>query len=190
MPKKQANRPNLADLMSDDPKIKYACAKGLLALAGEDPAALYPELAFFQKLLDSENKILKWTALDIIGALARVDKAGAVDKLMGKITALLDSGNMITANHAIKALTDIALAKPEYLAAVTDELLKVEHYDYDTGECRNIAIGKVILAIDTYFPRLENKGAVLEFARRQTRNTRPATGKKAEQFLKKHHRQN
>jgi len=187
---KQVTKPNLTDLMSADPKIKYACAKSLLALANEDPRELYPELAFFAKLLDGENKILKWTAIDIIGALARVDKARAVDKLMGRIVALLSSGNMITAHHAIKALTDIAAARPKYLAAITDELLKVEHYNYDTGECRNITIGKVILAIDTYFSRLESKEAVLEFVRRQTKNTRNATRKKAEQFLKKHHRQN
>jgi len=102
----------------------------------------------------------------------------------------LNTGNMITANHAINALTDIALAKPEYQAEITKELLKVEHYSYDTAECRNICIGKVILAIGKYFDDLKDKEATLDFVRRQTKNTRNATRKKAEQFLRKYKRQN
>ena len=181
---------NLTDLFSEDPKIKYTCSKNLLALAKENPAELYPDLEFFVKLLDNENRILKWTAIDVIGSLARADKARAIDKLMGRIIRLLNTGNMITANHAITALTDIALARPEYRATVTDELLKVEHYNYETDECRNIAIGKVILAISTYFASLEDKEATLKFVKRQTGNTRNATRKKAEQFLKRYNCQN
>ncbi len=179
---------NFDDLLSKDPKIKYGCAKNLLAVAKENPAEIYPNLDFFVKLLDSENKILKWTAIDVIGALARVDNAKAIDKLMDKLFELLSAGNMITAHHAITALTDIALAKPEYKAKITNELLKVEHYNYDTDECRNIAIGKVILAISTYFNNLEDKEAAIEFARQQIKNTRNATKKKAEQFLRKYKR--
>jgi len=183
-------RINLTDLFSEDPKIKYTCSKNLLALAKENPAELYPDLEFFVRLLDNENRILKWTAIDVIGSLARTDKARAIDKLMGRIIGLLDTGNMITANHAITALTDIALARAEYQSTVTDELLKVEHYNYDTDECRNITIGKVILAISTYFASLENKEATLKFVKRQTGNTRNATRKKAAQFLKKYNCQN
>jgi hypothetical protein len=83
------------------------------------------------------------------------------------------------------ALSGIAIAKPQYQKQITKELLRVEHYDYDTDECRNIAIGKVIEAIGSYSGQLKDRKAVIEFARRQTRNTRNATRKKAERFLKK-----
>ncbi len=178
------------DLLSKDPKIKYACAKNLLAVAREKPAEIYPDLDFFIELLENENKILKWTAIDVIGSLARVDNAKAIDKLMGRLIGLLNAGNMITAHHAITALTDIVLAKPEYQAEITNQLLKVEHYNYDTDECRNISIGKVILAISTYFNELEDKDPTIEFVRRQTRNTRNATKKKAEQFFRQYNLQN
>jgi hypothetical protein len=176
----------LDDLLSSDPKVKYACSKNLLALAREKPAELYPRLDFFTKLLDNENNILKWTAMNIIGAVARVDKAKAIDKLLGKLVGFLNTGKMITANNAIAALTDIALARPELQKKITDELLKVEHYRYDTVECRNITIGKAIQAISRYFAGLEDKKAALEFVKRQVNNTRNATRKKAEQFLKKY----
>jgi hypothetical protein len=177
---------NLQDLLSDNPKVKYPCSKKVLSLAGEDPAALYPDLPFFVTLLDHPNRIIKWTAIDVIGALAGVDRDGTVIKLLDRIAGLLNAGNMITANHAIAALGAFALARPEYQARITAELLKVEHYSYDTVECRNIALGQVVLALGTYFTRLADKKAALAFVERHTANTRPATRKKAEQFLKKH----
>lgn len=177
---------NLADLSSKDPKIKYGCAKNLLAVAKEKPAEIYPNLDFFVELLDSENNIIKWTAIDIVGRLARVDEAKKIDALMGRLFELLNTGKMITANHAIMALADIALARPEHQERITDELLKVERYNYDTDECRNIAMGAVIQAIDSYFTELEDRKAAIGFTRRQTQNSRNATKKKAEKFLAKY----
>lgn len=181
---------NLADLSSNDPKVKYGCAKNLLAVAKGNPAELYPHLDFWAELLDSENKIIRWTAIDIIGNLARVDRAKKIEALMGKLLALLNTGNMITANHAILALANIALARPEHRKKITDELLKVEGYNYDTDECRNIAMGTVIQAIDSYLDQLKDREAVIEFVRRQTQNSRHATKKKAEKFLAKYKLQN
>jgi hypothetical protein len=181
---------NLADLSSKDPKIKYGCAKNLLAVSKENPAEIYPNLDFFVELLDNENKIIRWTAIDIIGNLARVDGAKKIDTLMEKLFGLLNTGNMITANHAIMALADIALARPEHQKKITDELLKVEHYNYDTDECRNITIGTVIRAIGSYFNEFEDREDTIEFVRRQTQNSRNATKKKAEKFLPKYKVQN
>ena len=176
---------NLVDLSSRDPKTKYACARNLLAIAKDSPKALYPHIDHFVELLDSDNRILRWTAIQIIGNIAKVDEEKKVDKLLGRLFGLLNTGNMITANHAIRALTDVALAKPEYQKEITNELLKVEYYNYDTDECRNIALGKVVQALGSYFNRLEDKKAIINFIERQTQNTRNATKKKAEQFLKK-----
>jgi hypothetical protein len=177
---------DLSGLLAKEPKIKYGCAKNLLAVARENPAEIYPNLDFLVELLESENRIIKWTAIDAIGYLARVDGARKIDALMGKMFGLLNTGNMITANHAIMALSNIALARPEYQQKIADELLKVEGYNYATDECRNIAMGKVIGAIDLYFDELGDRENTIEFVRRQTKNTRHATRKKAEKFLAKH----
>ncbi len=177
---------NLADLSSRDSKIKYGCAKNLLAVAKENPAEIYPNLDFFVELLDSENNIIKWTAIDIIGHLARVDGAKKIDALLGRLFGLLNTGKMITANHAIMALADIAVARPEHRQKITDELLKVESYNYDTDECHNIAMGTAIQAIDLYFSELKDRKAAIDFVRQQTQNSRNATRKKAEKFLAKY----
>lgn len=176
---------NLADLQSNSAEVKYCCARNLIAIAKEDPARLYPHIDTFVKLLDGNNNVLKWTAIIIIGNLARVDKEKKVDRLISRLVGFLNAGKLITANNATMALAGIAITKPQYQKQITEELLKVEHYDYDTDECRNIAIGKVIEAIGSYSSQLKDKKAVIEFAQRQTNNTRNATRKKAERFLKK-----
>jgi hypothetical protein len=183
--KSSTEKVNLADLQSDSAEVKYCCARNLIAIAKENPARLYPDIDTFVKLLDGENNVLKWTAIIIIGNLARVDKEKKVDRLIGRLVGFLNAGKLITANNATMALASIAIAKPQYQKQITKELLKVEHYEYDTDECRNIAIGKVIEAIGLYSSQLQDKKAVIEFAQRQTKNTRNATRKKAERFLKK-----
>ena len=183
--KSTTDKINLVDLQSDSAEVKYCCAKNLIAIAREDPARLYPDIDTFVKLLDGRNNVLKWTAIIIIGNLARVDKEKKIDRLIGKLVGFLNAGKLITANNATMALAGIAAAKPQYQKQITMELLKVEHYDYDTMECRNIAMGKVIEAIGSYSSQLKDKKAVIEFALRQTKNTRNATKKKAEQLSKK-----
>jgi len=176
---------DLADLQSNSAQVKYCCAKNLIAIAKENPARIYPHIDTFVKLLDGDNNVLKWTAIIIIGNLARVDKEKKVDRIIGKLVGFLNAGKLITANNATMALAGIAIAKPRYQKQITEELLKVEHYEYDTDECRNIAIGKVIEAIGLYSSQLKDKKAVIAFTQRQTKNTRNATKKKAERFLRK-----
>ena len=67
---------------------------------------------------------------------------------------------------------------------IAAEVMKVGTARYQTPECRNIAIGHAILALGDLLPRLRHPAAVVQFVRIQTTNPRPATRKKAEQFLK------
>jgi len=54
-----------------------------------------------------------------------------------------------------------------------------------TQECKNILIGKAILAFDVYFDQIKNKAPIISFVKKQVNNTRNATKVKAEKFLKK-----
>jgi hypothetical protein len=176
---------NFKDLSSNKPKIKYGCAKRLTTLAKNEPDKLYPHFDYFVKMLDHENQILKWTAIDVVGHLAKSDKMKNFDRILKKLFGLLNTGKLITASHAVTALAGIATVKPKYRPKITNELLKVERYRYDTVECRNIVIGIVINAVGPFYPELKDKKAVIEFAKRPLKNRRNATRKKAEQFLKK-----
>jgi hypothetical protein len=46
------------------------------------------------------------------------------------------------------------------------------------AECRHIALGKVIMAIDPYFERIEDENEVIEFIRRQTAKQGMPQGRK------------
>jgi hypothetical protein len=174
---------HLADLASDNPRTKYGRAKSLLAIARKNPESLHPYRRFFLKLLRSENNILKWIAIDILGYLSSVGWRTRVEPLLNDLTGFLHQGKLITANHAIGALAHVALARPAHRDRVTAELLSVEHVSFESEECRNIALGKVIEALGLCWEDAGLNKGVIDFVGRQTTNSRPATRKKAEKFL-------
>jgi hypothetical protein len=174
----------ISNLSAKKARIKYGSANKLVSIAEKEPARLYPRFDLFVKLLDSDNQILEWVAIRIIGRLSKVDEEGKVDGLLKRLFSLLDCGKLITANNAILALGEIARNKPKHKKKIIKELLKVEGYKYDTDECGNIAIGKVILALGNFKGDLEGDKDVIAFLKRQAKNARNATSKKAKQLLK------
>jgi hypothetical protein len=170
-------------LFDKNPKVKYGMAKQFKIMAQENPSELYPFLDKFIPLLDNENNVIKWTVINIIGLLAKVDKKNKIDPLLGKLYKQLNCGKMITVNHIIECLMYVSMAKPEYKNKITKELLKIKNYVYDTDECKNIIYGKMIEAFDKYIESLNNDVKI--FVEEQTKNTRNSVKKKAEKLLKK-----
>ncbi|MDD3647516.1 MAG: hypothetical protein PHS44_03405 [Candidatus Dojkabacteria bacterium] len=171
-------------LESKHASIKYGCSKTLLIISEKKPEIVYPNVDLFINLLESENNIFKWTATKIIGNLAAVDTENKMsDKLIGRLADMLNAGKMITANNAIYALGKIAKAKPKFQEIITDELLKVENYKYDTTECNNIAVGFVVESFRTYTNKIKNDPEVKAFLEKHSKNTRASTQKKALQLL-------
>jgi hypothetical protein len=101
------------------------------------------------------------------------------------LIGFLNCGKMITANNTILALSEIALNKPEYQEMIFKEFIKVEHYNYDTLECRNVALGKVVSALDKFKDNIKDRKDILEFLERQTNNTRASVKKRAIKLLEK-----
>jgi hypothetical protein len=92
---------------------------------------------------------------------------------------------MIGAANAIQGAADIALAKPHLADRIAREIVKVRHARYATPECRNIAAGHAIQALDRFFEHIRQKKPVLAFVEYELNNPRPATRKKAEKFWTK-----
>lgn len=175
---------NLKNLESKKPEIKYCCAKQAIELSCVKPAALYPRMDVFVKLLDSENHILKWTAIIVIGNLSAADKQNKTNKLMPHLVKFLHEKEMITAANSIRALGQIAKNKPLFKKKIFSEFLKVEKAKYYnkgllSPECRNIAIGHVLNVFDDFKDELSNRKNIISFIKRQTKNTRPAVKKRA-----------
>ncbi len=175
---------DLAELASGNPRKKYRRAKECVAIARTHPRQLYPYLGFFVDLMRNDNNILKWTAIDVVGYLSQVNTGRQVRQCLTCLSAFLSGGKLISANHAIGALSHVALARPKYQDRITQELLSVECYSYETDECRNIVLGKVIDAFGSLLDHVYANVQVLGFVSRQLKNSRAGTRKKAERFLR------
>jgi hypothetical protein len=101
------------------------------------------------------------------------------------LIGFLNGGKMITANNSILTLSQIALYKPKYQEKIWKEFIKVENYNYDTPECRNVALGKVVSALGKFKDKIMYRKDILEFLERQTNNTRVSVKKRAIELLEK-----
>ncbi len=179
---------NLDDLQSKNPKVKYACSKLAIKISGEKPSELYDDFDLFVKLLDSDNNIMVWTALRVIGNLSAVDTLDKIDKLIPRVIELFHSERMITSANAIAALASIAKNKQKQRDKIIKELLQVEKLVYKmkgviSPECRNIAIGHALNAFKDMGDMVLTRQDVKNFIERQTSNSRPSVAKRAKKLL-------
>lgn len=172
-------------ISSPNPRVRFKCAKILRMISEKNPETLYPHFDFFKGLLDSENNIIKWNAMDVIANLATVDSKNRFNKIFGKFYGFLNEGSLITAAHVVDNSGKIVKAKPNLQSRITKELLKVEKIPLPTEECRNIIKGRTILAFSQYFEKAKNKDIMISFVKSQLNSTRNATRKRAGKFLKK-----
>lgn len=171
-------------LNADKARVKYGCAKTLRIVGEERPDLLYPHFDFFVRLLDHENKIFQWEASFVLSLLARVDTEDKITDIFDKYFSPIPGPVMITAANVIQGGARIGRTKPQLADRVAAEVLKVAKARYQTAECRNVAIGHGILALGEVLPLLSDWVPAVQFVKRQLKNSRAATRKKAEQFLK------
>jgi hypothetical protein len=174
----------IAGIVSDKPETKYRSGKILMILSQENPERLYPKWDHFVNLLGSRNTFMKSIGIAIISHLTKVDSKDKFDKIFDKFYKLLNDESMITAANLVGLSGMIARAKPKLQNRITNRLLAIDSTDH-SPECRNIIKGKAIQAFGEYFNEAKNKKKVIEFVKRELKNTRPATRKKAEKFLRK-----
>ena len=164
---------------------KFRAAKALLQLSEVKPQALYPHFGLLLRLLHSDNQILKWTAIRIVANVASVDAKRRIERILDGYLAMIDGPVMITAANTIAGAALITKAKPQLTDRVVRAILRVERARYQTEECRNVAIGHAIKAFSSMEGEVQRRKKVVDFVKRQTRNTRPATRKKALDFLRR-----
>jgi len=178
--------PEIIDgLGADKACVRYGCAKVLRIVSDEAPELLYPRIDYFIDLLDSDNSILKWEGIYVIANLSAVDTEDRIEAIFDRYFAPIPGPALITAANVIAGAAKIASAKPHLADRIVRELLKVEKAQYKTTECRNVALGHAIKAFDQFFDQIKDNKPVTALVQRQLENTRNATRKKAEAFLKK-----
>ncbi len=201
---KGSDKEEIADSIADDPErieevlsgltskkapVKFGCAKVLRIISEVHPEALYPHIDTFIKLLDSDNNIMKWEGIYVIGNLASVDKGKKIDAILTRYLKPIKGPVMITAANVIGGAARIAAAKPYLAERIAKAMLNVQHAEYATAECRNVALGHVLDAFEIFFDNIKNKQPVIDLVTKQMDNTRNSTRKRAEKLLKKWQRQ-
>ena len=170
-------------ISSGEATVRFKCAKVLRALSKANPKLLYPYFDFFSTLLDSQNNIIKWNAMDIIANITEIDTEGKFEKIFGKYYNLLNEGSLITAGHVVDNSGKIANVKHNLREQITDHLISVERITLPTEECRSILDGKVIQAFGQYINHIKNNNDVVAYIKSQLKSGRSATRKKAEKLL-------
>ena len=197
---KGSDKESIANEIADDPanieecigglnskkaSVRYGCGKVLRIISEKHPEALYPHIDTFIKLLDSENNIMKWEGIHVIGNLARVDKGKKIDAILTRYLKPIKGPVMITAANVIGGAARIAAAKPYLAERIATAILKVEHAEYATAECRNVALGHAMDAFELFFDQIKNKQQVIDLVTKQLDNSRNSVRKRAEKLLKK-----
>lgn len=174
----------LEGVSSEKAVIKYKSLKVLMLVSEQQPKMLYPEWDFFVKLLDDDNTFLRVIGATIIANLTRVDTKNKFEKIFNKYYSLLEDESMINAANIAGRSGIIARAKPHLQGKITNKLLDIDK-THHSSECKNIIKGKAILSFEEYIGEVKDKKKIIQFVRNELQNTRPATRKKAEKFLKK-----
>jgi hypothetical protein len=187
--KRPASLPEVYDgLRADSARVKFGCLKVLRLVSERKPEVLYPLFDRFVALLDSDNNILKWGAIILLGNLAAVDTERKIERILDRYLLPVSGPVMITAANVVRGAAKMAKAQPHLADRIARALLQVEAANYQTAECRNVALGHVVESLELLFDQIGNRPPVLEFVRRQLKNPRPAVRRKAERFLSHHER--
>lgn len=168
---------------SENKRIKNASAKCLREVSRNNPKKLYTEFNYFVELIDGDDTILKWNAIEIVSNLTEIDKENKFNtKVLNKYIALLSDESIVTAANTITALGRVGLYKPRLRKKITDALIKVDTLPHST-ECRNILAGHAFLTFEKYVDEVRDKTEIKFFAQKHLKNKRNATRMKAEKFL-------
>ncbi len=184
--------PRLLEALDDrKARVKYGAEKVLRAVSERRPDLLGPYYSDFVRLLDAENSFIRWGAIRTFANLAAAGTDDRVAGIFRKYFAPLKGPDMVTAATTIGGAVVIARAKPAMADRIAREILRVETaayrmHDAPSPECRNVACGQAIDALDELYEGITRKKHVIEFVRRELRSTRPAVRKKAAAFLRKH----
>lgn len=166
-------------------RLRLGAAKALRTLSEHEPDLLYRHFEFFVKLRRSDNSVLRWNAMLVLGNLAAVDDDQMIDTILEEYLAPIRGPHLIDAANTMRGATAMAVAKPHLADRIARAILKVETANYKTPECRRVAIGHAINAFTRLMPMVSDKTALRLFVTRQLDNSRPATRKKAEAFVRR-----
>jgi len=172
-------------------RVKYGAEKVLRAVSERRPDLLDPHFDELVRLIRAQNSFIRWGSIRTMANVAAAGPDRRVESVFRRLFAPIRGPDMVTAATVIGAGATIAREKPAMADRIAKEILKVETAAYElhgkpSPECRNVACGHAVDALDVLCGDRPPAKQVVEFVRRQLRSTRPAVRRKAAAFLSKH----
>jgi hypothetical protein len=176
-------------ILHDQSSLKYRCEKIVRIISETRPELTYPYFDRFVGLLDCPNSFLRWGSIIIIANLSPADSQNKFDAIFDRYYALIKGKDMVAATNVLGNSWKIALAKPRLASLIAEKMLTVQKANYEhkgkySPECRNVAIGNAIDSFAKFYDKIENKKPIVNFVKRQQKNSRLQVVKKARKFLK------
>ncbi len=159
---------------------RFEAGKAISATAAKDPRRVYPHFDAIRALMQSDCKLVRWNAMQILTRLAAADEDHKLDAIVDDLLAMIRGENLINAANAIRGLGSIALHRPDLHDRIIRGMLAVEGATYETPECRNVAIGGALTALKELGAEALDRKDVAAFVRRQCDNTRKAVARRAQ----------
>ncbi len=170
--------------------IRYGCGSILLNLSAQYPKQMYPYLDEFISLLYSDYRILVWNGLGIVANLCCVDKDRKFEAIFDKYFGFLKDEYMVTVANVVGNSGKIALAKPDLIPRIMDELLSVERAaltPHLTEECKRVIAEQAVESFDEFFEKMspQDQSKAVAFVKRHVDSPRKGLRKSSGGFLKR-----
>ena len=119
----------IADLTSKDDKFVCAIADKIIS-ESQDTDEWYGYFDTFASLLNHPKSLVRNRALHILAANAQWDDENRFDAILDDYIAHVTDEKPITARQCIKALAQVAMAKPQYIPRILSCLHRADLSKY------------------------------------------------------------
>ena len=175
----------VAGLSSKTLDTKQRSFQSLHLLTRTNPARLYPRYwDDFAALLDGPNVDSKYIAIYLLAGLAAADTEDWFENIFNKYFSLLDDNTLIAPMHVALNAAAVFKAKPDLREDIVKLLVSIDKTHHTSGRKALIA-ANALESLDKVFDDIEDKTAVLEFARFYLEAPSPKARKIAKDFLKR-----
>lgn len=175
----------VAGLSLKDLDTKQRSFQSLHLLTRTNPARLYPRYwDAFAALLDSPGVDAKYIGIYLLAGLAAVDTEDWFEDIFNKYFSLLDDNTLIGPMHVALNAAAIFKAKPDLREDIVKLLVSIDKTHHTPGRKALIA-ANALESLDKVYDDIEDKAAVLEFARFYVNAPSPKARKVAKDFLKR-----
>jgi hypothetical protein len=172
-------------LSSRDLETKQRSFQSLHLLTQTHPARLYPRYwDHFAALLDSPSVDSKYIAIYLLAGLAAVDTEDWFEDIFNKYFSLLDDNTLIAPMHVALNAAEVFKAKPDLREDIVKLLISIDKTHHTPGRKALIA-ANALESLDKVYDDIDDKAAVLEFARFYVEGPSPKARKVAKDFLKR-----